>query len=191
MKSQIIHGYWMSKHKKQHYIPECYLKTWCDPKCPPDQTPYVWIYEKESKIGKKKAPKNIFHETDLYTVKDAAGGRNLEIEHGLSGLENLFAKLRKEKINRHIELEHVDELVLTTFIAALHVRTKSQLAHTADQWRRPLDMMDELAKKIKTATLQEKKNMARMSSLSNSDDGGRFTHECVTSAHMVPTSCFT
>ncbi len=30
----------MAKYKKQHYIPKCYLKAWCDP-----DTPYIWTFQ--------------------------------------------------------------------------------------------------------------------------------------------------
>lgn len=169
----------MSKHKKQHYIPKCYLKAWCDPKCPSKHTPYIWMYDKESKDGKKKSPDNIFHETDMYTLQGKDGERILDIEHGLAGLENHFVTLRNKKISRHKDLDATEIAILTTFIAAAHARTKSQLAHMADQWSRPLEMMDNLEEKMKTATVEEKKNMASFSSLPSTDERGSFTHEQV------------
>lgn len=30
------------KNKKQHVIPNCYLKSWCDPRTPAGQSPYIW-----------------------------------------------------------------------------------------------------------------------------------------------------
>ena len=49
----------MSEPKRQHVIPRCYLKQFVDPKTPPGQEPYVWIFDRESKRGKKRAPQNI------------------------------------------------------------------------------------------------------------------------------------
>ena len=171
---------WMSKHKKQHYIPKCYLKAWCDLKCPQKQTPYIWIYEKESKDGKKKSPDNFFHETDMYTILDKDGGRILDIEHGLSGLESHFTTVRNKKISRHIDLDQIEKVIVTTFMAAMHARTKSQLAHMADQWRMPLEMMDNLDKKMKVATEEEKRRMAnKVAPVSSTGGRGGFTHEQV------------
>lgn len=169
----------MSKHKKQHYIPKCYLKAWCDTECPPKHTPYIWIYEKESKKGKKKSPDNIFHETDLYTIQGEDGERILDIEHGLSGLENQFVTIRNKKINRHSSLDKNELVILTTFIAASHARTKSQLLHTSDQWRLPLERMNDMAESMKTATTEEKRSMASYSSVSSSNDNKSLSHEQV------------
>ena len=58
----------MSKPKNQHIIPQCYLKQFVDSKTPSDQEPYVWIFDKENKKGKKKAPKNILSKSDFYTL---------------------------------------------------------------------------------------------------------------------------
>ena len=169
----------MPKHKKQHYIPKCYLKAWCDPNCPPKQTPYIWMYEKESREGKRKAPDNIFHETDMYTVWDEYGGRNLVIEHGLAGLEDQFSMIRNKKFKRNQGLDRSEHLLICIFISAIHARTKSQLQHIADQWRRPLEMMDKMAEKMKTATEEEKRSMASISSLSSSSEKDGFTHDQV------------
>lgn len=96
----------MAKHKKQHFIPRCYLKAWCDPHCPTNQTPYVWMFGKEDREGRRKAPENIFHETDMYTIHDESGGRDLKIEHGLSQLENTFTVIRNKKFNRAYPNSH-------------------------------------------------------------------------------------
>lgn len=169
----------MSKHKKQHYIPKCYLKAWCDPKCPPNHNPYIWIYEKESRDGRKKSPDNIFHETDMYTISGAGGERILDIEHGLSGLERDFTSVRIKKINHRTELDEAEKAIVTTFVAAQHARTKSQLAHMAEQWHEPLERMDSMVESMKTATNEEKRIMASYSSVTSSDDSPRLTHEQV------------
>lgn len=137
------------------------------------------MYEKESKEGKKKSPNNIFHETDMYTIQGEKGERILDIEHGLAGLENHFVTIRNKKIQYHRSLDQSEKAILTTFIAAAHARTKSQLAHMADQWRKPLEIMDDIEENVKTATIEEKKKMASFSSLPSADDRGSFTHEQV------------
>lgn len=169
----------MSKHKKQHFIPSCYLKAWCDPECPPEQTPYIWVFEKESKIGKRKAPDNVFHEKDMYTIRDESGGRDLTIEHGLSQLEGMFAKIRKKKLHLQRALSDDDHFKICVFIAAMHARTRSQLDHVSNQWSAPLKMADDLAESMKTATREEKLAMSQISSASISSKGASFTHEKV------------
>lgn len=83
----------MAKYKKQHYIPKCYLKAWCDPDTLKQHTPYIWTFDKNSREAKNKSPDNIFHETDLYTIWKIDGDRDLTIEHGFSGLEKQFSDI--------------------------------------------------------------------------------------------------
>lgn len=160
----------MSKHKKQHYVPASYLKAWCDAKCPPEQTPYIWIFEKNSKTGRKKSPENIFHETDMYTIRDKEGGRDLVVEHSLSQLESKFADIRRQSFNHHRKLSRSEHFLICVFIAALHARTKSQLQHMTTQWRQPLEKMDRLNAWLKTATEEEKRNLDKMQHLTGSND---------------------
>ncbi len=166
----------MPKHKKQHYVPACYLKAWCDPKSPPDQTPYIWLFEKNKKEGRRKSPENIFHETDMYTIHDEVGGRDLTIENSLSELEGLFSNIRNHKFKRHRKLNPVEHFTICVFIAAIHARTKSQIKHMSDQWRKPLEMMDKLTEWMKTASKKDKQAMATIAGPSgpNSDS---FTYE--------------
>jgi hypothetical protein len=69
----------MSKHKKQHFIPSSYLRAWCDPNCPENQTPYVWRFSADGLESKKKSPEKYFHENNMYTIKKADGGRDLDL----------------------------------------------------------------------------------------------------------------
>ena len=77
----------MAHHKTQHYIPACYLKAWCDEKTPKGHTPYVWVFDADGSNSRRKAPENIFHESDMYTIECEDGNRDLVLEHGLSQLE--------------------------------------------------------------------------------------------------------
>ena len=69
------------KNKKQHWVPRSYLAAWRDPVIGEGIEPYVWVFPKESGEGRKKAPKNIFHESDMYTIQRADGVRDLWLEH--------------------------------------------------------------------------------------------------------------
>lgn len=169
----------MSKHKKQHFIPKCYLKAWCDPNSPPNQTPYIWIFDRESREGKRKSPDNVFHETDMYTITDESGDRNLKIEHGLSQLESIFTTIRNKKFNFGREISHEEHFFICMFTAAMHARTRCQLDHISDQWRRPLEIADDLAESLKTATEEQKRSMAKTSSAFHSEKKDEFTHEQV------------
>ena len=115
----------------------------------------------------------------MYTVWDEKGNRNLQIEHGLSGLETKFSSIRNKKLLRRRSLDDIEKAFLCVFIAAMHARTKCQINHMADQWRRPLEMMDEMAKRMKDATEDEKRSMAKLSPPSRASDHGSLTHDQV------------
>ena len=44
------------EHKDQHFIPQGYLKAWCDPTTPEGQEPYVWRFTK-CQATRKLTPK--------------------------------------------------------------------------------------------------------------------------------------
>lgn len=59
------------EYKKQLFIPKTYLDSWCDVNKPKSHGDYVWVFDYDGKNSKKKSPKNIFFESDLYTIKEA------------------------------------------------------------------------------------------------------------------------
>lgn len=159
----------MSKHKKQHVIPRCYLKAWCDSRAPDGQTPYVWIFKKDEQSGRKKAPDNIFHQTEMYTITSDNGKRDLTVEKSLSGIEDAFTIVRNSKLNFRRDLTAEEHFILCIFVASMHARTIQQLRHMSDQWRRPLEMMQEMDAQIKAASPEERERMASIPSLRSSD----------------------
>ena len=85
---------------------QSYLAAWIDPDTPPEQEGYVWVFPRQGGSGKRKAPKNIFYETDLYTIRLKNGVRDVRIEKSLSLIEGMFAKVRDGPIKAR---EHVDD----------------------------------------------------------------------------------
>jgi Protein of unknown function (DUF4238) len=77
-------------HKSQHWIPRSYLRAWADPVAPDRHEPFVHVFSKDGKEHRKKAPVNVFAETDLYTIKLPDAGRDLRLEHGLSDLDGSY-----------------------------------------------------------------------------------------------------
>jgi hypothetical protein len=53
------------------------------------------MFERDSKKGRRKAPSNLFKETDLYTLQLAGGGKEYAIEEALSKLEGRLSTLPK------------------------------------------------------------------------------------------------
>jgi hypothetical protein len=87
----------MSEPKRQHIIPKCYLKQFVDPHTPTGQEPYVWIFDRGSKKGEKRAPRNILTETDLYTFSGKDGTKNYSLENSLAQIESDYASLFEQK----------------------------------------------------------------------------------------------
>lgn len=164
-------------HKKQHFIPKSYLLEWCDPGTPSGRTPFVWRFSRDGSTIKRKAPKNIFHETDMYTIEYPDGNRELILEHGLASLEEAFVKIRDSKIKELIPLTADEHFLVCLFISAMQVRTKAYREHIKEQWNQPRKMMEDLTEWSKKASPEEKKRMAQISPLRG--DGPRLTYKQV------------
>ncbi len=145
----------MSKHKKQHYIPSSYLKAWSDNNCPAGQTPYIWIFDADGSNPRKKAPENVLHETDLYTISQDDGSRNLVLEHGLRELEDKFCRIRKRILRLKRTLETKDRVFLCAFVAAMHCRTLAKREHWREQWGNVLSRAEEMQDWLDKATPEQ------------------------------------
>ena len=136
----------MSEPKNQHIIPQCYLKQFVDLNIPSGQDPYVWIFEKGSKKGKKKAPKNILKETDFYTLVIEGGEKNYTIEKTLSQIESEYALVFDNKIKSKKPLNNYEHVVLCAFVAAMLLRTfkhKENIESMYDQIIEHVEAMEE------------------------------------------------
>jgi len=174
----------VAKHGKQHYIPKCYLKAWCDPATPPEQDPYIWVFTKDGAQSRRKSPDNVFHETDMYTIDSGDGARNLQLEHGLSQLEGEFTKLRRHKLDGRRSLDVDDHLYLVAFAAAMYLRTPAQRDHQAAQWGAVLQLADEMMAVAKAATPEERASFP--AAFPPSDPKDRIPYEDVKAAAERP-----
>ena len=121
---------------KQHYVPRCYLSGWVDPNTPSGQEPYVWVFNRGEREGRKKAPSNLFTETDLYTLKLQSGEKNYAIEETLSNLESKYSTIFQEKIKKNLPLNEEEHIFLCAFVSVMLQRTlrhKDNLDHFIDQ----------------------------------------------------------
>jgi len=152
-------GLTLVEHKKQHYVPRSYLAAWCDPDTPPDQEPYVWRCLKDGSVCQRKAPQNIFHETDMYTLHMPDGSRDLRLERGLAGLEGSFVTIRSEKLDARVELSPTDRVMLLAFIAAMGFRTPKQRDHWKAQGQNVVDMMNKMRDAVMKMTPEQRKKI--------------------------------
>jgi hypothetical protein len=135
----------MAERKKQHVIPKCYLKAWCDPRTPPGQHPYVWRISRDGSEKTKKSPEKSFVATDKYTIKLPSGSRSLIIENTLGGIESDFVGVLS-RIRGRQKLNLLDRARLCLFVAAMHTRTVAMGEHWKGQYQNLHDVVTALEK---------------------------------------------
>lgn len=148
-------------HRKQHYVAQSYLLAWADPNVPSHHDPYVWSFPAEGGDARKKAPKKIFHEIDMYTLPVEGGGRDVTIEKRLNKLESLFSQVRRHKLDQRKALETDDELAILTFAAAQYFRTPAMRKHLRGQWSPVVNSMERMKASVERMTPEQRKAAAR------------------------------
>ena len=110
--------------KDQHFVPQCYLSEFTDPNTPAGHEPYVWVFDKDGKNVRNRAPKNIFTENNLYTF-EFNGEKDFTIEKSLSAIETKYAYIFRNKIKQKKPLSESEHAYLCAFVAAQLQRTLS------------------------------------------------------------------
>lgn len=128
------------------------------------------MYSVNGGVPKRRAPANLFQETDLYTIKMPDGTRDLSIEHGLSGLETRFADIRREVIENRGEISAENRMVLCAFVAAMRARTPKQREHVRSFWSNVNDGMTQMRDAMMAKTPAERERIGR---ISGAPGGGR------------------
>ncbi len=146
------------QYRNQHTVPESYLSVWCDPETPAGQTPYVWMWTKDGNSSRRRAPRNIFRETDIYTMELPDGSRDVTLEQMFSKMEQEFAALRRDKLEQRVALSPVERANLITFVAALHARSAAQLRHLQSERNRVVMLAELIAEQAARATPEQRKS---------------------------------
>src|SRR3990167_5570574 len=105
-----------NKPKRQHYVPQCYLREWADPGTPANKEPCVWIFDKDGKNKRKDKVKNVLAVNDFYTLK-IKGQRDYFIEETLGNLESKYAQIFRNKIKKHLPLAEEEHIILCAFVS--------------------------------------------------------------------------
>lgn len=156
------------KYAKQHFVPQCYTKPWCDPSAPPGpkNTPYVWQFDPDGTNPRRKAPANLFTETDIYTIEDPNGERDLRLEHGFQDLEDKFTRIRNLRFE-HRQWPDAEQIAwLLAFVATAHARTAEFRDFHREQWRGIRERAESMQAAMEKATPEQHESMRRMSNLS-------------------------
>lgn len=166
-----------SKNKAQHYIAKGYMRAWCDPGRAKHEDPYVWVFDRNGptaeKPGKRKAPKNIFSEPEMYTITPADNpeGRDLSLEYALGQLETDFCAVRRDYVEPRRPMGTREHGVLLAFLASSKFRTPGSREQTRSQWRPVLDKAQAMTNWMDRATPEQRANAARISSIGNTGKG--------------------
>jgi hypothetical protein len=148
-------------NKRQHFIPECYLKAWFDPEFSKKDKGVFWLFGKDGSFVRRMTPSNTFVETDFYTKTEVNGERDLSLEDRLSRVETLFGSLRMNKLIKHVDLTLNDKGILAVFIATLHVRTQKRRDRNKSIWKNVLDLGDKMIEWEKNATPEQRENLSK------------------------------
>jgi len=141
----------LSDKKKQHLIPQCYLKSFVD-RIPPEGVPEskykpaVWTVDKslqESPI--RKGPNNALWKPYFYNL-DEDDLNKPHVENFLSIVENNYSSVLK-KIENHEMLNSQDMFNLTLFIDTLFRRTETQI----NFWQEQIDKLENMYRKVDLA----------------------------------------
>lgn len=178
----------IKQHKHQHFVPRCYLKSWHDPEVPPGGriTPYVWQFDKDGSNPRRRAPANLFTETDIYTIERADGERDLRLEHGLQGIEDQFTRIRNLRFARREWPDAEQLLWIHAFVATAQVRTAGMRDFHREQWARLRQMGHDMERTMREATPEQRESMARMGGVMSSDKSAKMTLDDVRAIEANP-----
>ena len=84
----------MARAKLHHFVPQFYLRRWCDSKGK------LWVYPLEGKEPFRAAPQQFAAETHLYTPKAGADAVRGDTEEWMAGWESRFAEVWPEIVDR-------------------------------------------------------------------------------------------
>lgn len=115
----------------------------------------MWLFPKDGGNGQRRAPHNIFAETDFYTSHLPEGQRDLSLEHDLGTLEDKFCRIRKTRIDNREPLNTEERVWFCAFIAAMHFRTRAQRNAFQHQWGRVLRIAEDAQHRLDAMTPEQ------------------------------------
>ena len=135
----------MNEPKRQHYLPQMYLRGFA-------QADRVCVYDREKNEYREQAIGNTAVQKDYYTVIDASGGKNRQLEGILAGIEGKAAEAIR-LADQRATLTDEQRAALAVFVALLKVRTPNFEKSFADA-------QDQLFKKVLKTTMNSEERIA-------------------------------
>jgi transposase len=107
----------------EQIIPQFYLKEFIEETPPNDHEPYLWVFDFNIGNWRKKAPRNIAYELDIYAFTNNKGIKSFEIEEAFSKLEGEMATVFRNKEKNRQCLSDYERAVVSEFVAVMMTRT--------------------------------------------------------------------
>lgn len=101
----------MNRPKRNHYLPQFYLKNFCN-------NGKLWVYDRENKQYRNQTPVNTAVQSHYYSFEDEKGDKNTDIEKGLSKIEGETGPIIS-KLNNREQITDKEKGILSVFIAFL------------------------------------------------------------------------
>lgn len=140
------------KKKKQHTIPECYLKNFAD-------SDYkIWVLNLDRRQIYPTNPKDVLTGNHFYTIKFPAGGGSIIVEDTLGTVESKYAEIFQNKIRTKNPLTEQEKAVCSIFVAALLMRTKAMRDSIEDFKKRQTELINYFI----SMPLEQRKRMSRI-----------------------------
>jgi hypothetical protein len=116
----------MDIKRKQHILPESYLKHWVEAATTiTNKTPMVWTFTKDAKRKKAKPPANgHFWRDYFYDLISTSGERRQNLENLLGKIEDSMAQTIDKRILHKQPLEQEESEELDMFVACMFLRTE-------------------------------------------------------------------
>ncbi|MGA9396839.1 MAG: DUF4238 domain-containing protein [Anaerolineaceae bacterium] len=148
-------------HKKQHLIPESYLINWADEKYSKGKSIYVWVFNRDNLYKRRLNPRNVFIETEAYTIFNDEGERDLLLENKLNIIEGVFANVFHNKIERfNFDFTDInDRVIVSIFVASMMARTTKKREKHKEFWKDVLDLSDKWIEWEKSANKKQLENV--------------------------------
>lgn len=125
---------------KQHYLPQFYLRGFCDPVTPDRQEPYVWLCDLLKDKWKKKAPKNIAAINNYYAPDFLGHKERNSMEQLFSEIESHAASIIKTKLINRRCVTYDEKRIIAMFVALLRTR----VPYFRNQFEHSVSMVDDV-----------------------------------------------
>src|ERR1039457_186035 len=116
----------MDIKRKQHILPESYLKHWVDGATNvAGKTPMVWTFTKDAKRKRLKPPASgHFWRDYFYDLISTSNERRQDLENLLGKIEGSMARIVDQRVLQKRALNRAESEELDLFVACMFMRTE-------------------------------------------------------------------